>query len=151
MAMQTYIYCCKGKPYLYKGENGRYYLSEKKEKKEALNGKIVATFLLTKIEKMGLDSNKGLVFEGMYNKESCLTLTEIAKYVGDNYYYAWPIKELKILEEAKDILYSAPQSWCYIWTDEDHKSILISIKPKWVEKILNGEKTIEIRKTRPDL
>lgn len=29
------------------------------------------------------------------------------------------------------------------------KSILISIKPKWVVKILNGEKTIEIRKTAP--
>lgn len=29
------------------------------------------------------------------------------------------------------------------------KAILISIKPKWVAKILNGEKTIEIRKTMP--
>ena len=29
------------------------------------------------------------------------------------------------------------------------KSILLSIKPKWVAKILNGEKTIEIRKTMP--
>lgn len=29
------------------------------------------------------------------------------------------------------------------------KSILISIQPQWVEKILNGEKTIEIRKTAP--
>lgn len=29
------------------------------------------------------------------------------------------------------------------------KSILISIRPEWVAKILNGEKTIEIRKTMP--
>ena len=29
------------------------------------------------------------------------------------------------------------------------KKILISIKPKWVAKILNGEKTLEIRKTAP--
>ena len=29
------------------------------------------------------------------------------------------------------------------------KAILISIKPQWVEKILSGEKTIEIRKTIP--
>ena len=29
------------------------------------------------------------------------------------------------------------------------KAILISIKPKWVAKILNGEKTIEIRKSIP--
>lgn len=30
------------------------------------------------------------------------------------------------------------------------KEILISIQPQWVEKILNGEKTIEIRKTMPN-
>lgn len=29
------------------------------------------------------------------------------------------------------------------------KSVLISIQPKWVEKIVNGEKTIEVRKTAP--
>lgn len=29
------------------------------------------------------------------------------------------------------------------------KSIMISIKPEWVAKILNGEKTIEVRKTAP--
>jgi Uncharacterized conserved protein len=29
------------------------------------------------------------------------------------------------------------------------KAILMSIQPKWVEKILNGEKTIDIRKTAP--
>ncbi len=31
------------------------------------------------------------------------------------------------------------------------KSVLISIQPKWVEKIANGEKTIEVRKTIPKL
>lgn len=31
------------------------------------------------------------------------------------------------------------------------KSILISIKPEYVEKILNGEKTIEIRKNKPNI
>ena len=29
------------------------------------------------------------------------------------------------------------------------KSVLISIQPKWVEKIASGENTIEVRKTRP--
>lgn len=29
------------------------------------------------------------------------------------------------------------------------RAIMISIQPQWVEKILNGEKTIEIRKTMP--
>lgn len=31
------------------------------------------------------------------------------------------------------------------------KSVLISIRPKWCEKIASGEKTIEVRKTRPKL
>lgn len=31
------------------------------------------------------------------------------------------------------------------------KAVLISIQPKWVEKIANGEKTIEVRKTTPDV
>lgn len=31
------------------------------------------------------------------------------------------------------------------------KAVLISIRPKWCEKIINGEKTIEVRKTRPKL
>lgn len=31
------------------------------------------------------------------------------------------------------------------------KSVMLSIRPKWVQKIANGEKTIEVRKTRPKL
>ena len=31
------------------------------------------------------------------------------------------------------------------------KAVLISIHPKWVEKIANGEKTIEVRKSRPKI
>ena len=29
------------------------------------------------------------------------------------------------------------------------KSVLISIRPKWVEKIASGQKTIEVRKSAP--
>lgn len=31
------------------------------------------------------------------------------------------------------------------------KAVLISIRPEWCEKIVGGEKTIEVRKTRPKL
>ena len=31
------------------------------------------------------------------------------------------------------------------------KAVLISIRPKWCEKIINGEKIVEVRKTRPKL
>lgn len=31
------------------------------------------------------------------------------------------------------------------------KAVLISIRPEWVEKILSGKKTLEVRKTRPTM
>ena len=31
------------------------------------------------------------------------------------------------------------------------KAVMLSIRPKWCEKIIIGEKTIEVRKTRPKL
>lgn len=31
------------------------------------------------------------------------------------------------------------------------KAVLISIRPKWCEKIISGEKTIEVHKTRPKM
>lgn len=41
----------------------------------------------------------------------------------------------------------APQNMCYCYdADDGNKYILISIHPEWLCKILNGEKTIEIRK-----
>ena len=33
----------------------------------------------------------------------------------------------------------------------EHKAVLLSIRPEWCVKILNGEKTVEIRKNRPKL
>lgn len=31
------------------------------------------------------------------------------------------------------------------------KVVMLSIRPKWCEKIISGEKTVEVRKTRPKL
>jgi predicted transcriptional regulator len=31
------------------------------------------------------------------------------------------------------------------------RAVLISIQPKWVEKIARGQKTVEVRKTKPKL
>ena len=40
----------------------------------------------------------------------------------------------------------APQNMMYVSSNGFDKLCLISIRPQWVEKILNGEKTIEIRR-----
>lgn len=31
------------------------------------------------------------------------------------------------------------------------KAVLISVRPEWVKKIMSGEKTLEVRKTRPNM
>lgn len=40
----------------------------------------------------------------------------------------------------------APQNMCYCYDASGNKNIIISIQPEWLVKILNGEKTIEVRK-----
>lgn len=88
--------------------------------------------------------------------------------------YAWHIENIEILDKPIEFgkhthdnnsffyteridkgvikcgaLIKAPQSWQYVYDKNHNKCILISIKPEWVCKILNREKTIELRKTAP--
>ena len=99
-------------------------------------------------------------------KKSCLSFDELGKYVCskneiDNF-YAIHISNLEIFDKPKELseyskrlpngdfqqLGKAPQNMmnvCKIkYLIEDY--VLISIKPEWVANILNGEKTIEVRK-----
>lgn len=107
-------------------------------------------------------------------KKSCLYSNQLEDYLEFNG-YAIHIKNLHIFDEPRDItqlvlinqirkdlkgtqynrVKVAPQNMCLVdyAIDCDYKEnifdspyILISIKPEWVCKILNGEKTIEVRK-----
>ena len=76
--------------------------------------------------------------------------------------YAIHISNLKIFDKPKELsdyciytyptfdknntLKGAPQNMCRVLTKNGYPYILISIRPEWVAKILNGEKTIEVRK-----
>ena len=116
-----------------------------------------------------------LVEKEILNK-SCLTYHELFEYLKNRYNprgYAIHIKNLHIFKEPKELdeYYTTPKKintfeWCggkdYAWVcenidkapqnmmyatdDEDNDYVLISIKPQWLFKILNGEKTIEVRK-----
>ena len=103
-------------------------------------------------------------------EKSCLTSDELFDYLGeDNEGYAIHIKNLHIFDEPKELsnyftrakkmntLYGsswvcesidkAPQNMMYAQDENQNKQyILISIQPQWLVKILNGEKTIEVRK-----
>lgn len=48
--------------------------------------------------------------------------------------------------KTNELIEKAPQNMCNVYDRFGNHYILISIKPEWVCKILNGEKTIEVRK-----
>lgn len=106
-------------------------------------------------------------------KNSCLTKLELEDYLNGKDGYAIHIKNLNIFDEPRELRnyhraksidghspcwhckrfgtgcercdIKAPQNMMYAYLGND-KYILISIRPEWLCKILNGEKTIEIRK-----
>lgn len=87
----------------------------------------------------------------------------LSDYLVDRDGYVINIKNLHIFDEPRKLydcliypkighryygcehLSKAPQNMMYVELD-DIKYILISIRPEWLCKILNGEKTIEVRK-----
>jgi hypothetical protein len=106
-----------------------------------------------------------------FYKKSCLNWEQLNSYLNDydsqkfEGGYAIHIKNLHIFDEPRDIrnyyniaartmqdymnqraLVKAPQNMCNAYDVYKNHYILISIQSQWLCKILNGEKTIEIRK-----
>ncbi len=107
-------------------------------------------------------------------QETCLNNQQLDDYLLGENGYAIYIKNLTIFDKPKELsdyysqgqvdwieeteLYrlkngitTAPQNMCYAYKYSYSKAklekyILISIQPQWICKILNGEKTIEVRK-----
>lgn len=92
-------------------------------------------------------------------KMSCLNEDEIDDYLKSNDGYAIYLKNVKPFDELRAIndtycynklntrLKNAPQNMCMVYSWNGEPYVLISIKPEWLCKILNGEKTIEVRKS----
>ena len=143
-------------------------------KENAINGKIVAECDF-EVEEITYELYGDLDWQhdylpttntmGICNLEnaSCLDRDEIENYLKDNKGYAIHIKNLHIFDEPRELydclihpkieskyygcehLSKAPQNMMYVELD-DIRHILISIRPEWLCKILNNEKTIEVRK-----
>ena len=105
-------------------------------------------------------------------QKSCLSFTQLENYLKDkDIVYAIHIKNLHIFNKPKELkefykienlggmlftkqLIKAPQNmmrvstndWEYMTYNPNDIRILISIHPEWLCKILNGYKTIEVRK-----
>ena len=101
--------------------------------------------------------------EDILLKRSCLNVVELETY---NPNYVIHIKNLHIFDEPRELsdylnnkywnshfgndrVSKAPQNMMRVYKLKDiewEEYILISIQPQWLCKILNGEKTIEVRK-----
>jgi predicted transcriptional regulator len=105
--------------------------------------------------------------------KSCLDHTQLTEYLGDGdpnevLGYAIHIKNLHTFDKPKELqecatikkypggyekfesVERAPQNMQYVYDvnsdNPNEKKVLISIKPEWLCKILNKEKTIEVRR-----
>ena len=136
---------------------------------EELNGKIIAEceYEVEEIEPYqyqpdfygGIEigyKTKTLTFEELL-KKSCLTFEKLDKYLYCDIGYTIHIKNIDIFNTPREFLggklvfwkelKNTPQNMMYCYgKNTGEKYILISIRPEWLCKILNGEKTIEVRK-----
>lgn len=169
------LYCTKVKPYLIEYESDNDYFAflecrlEENTKKLhfgeiILNGKIVAECEIEteKLKKLSLNERRNgfLRYENEEEilKESCLSGEQLRHYLRKTDGYALHIKNLKekILSFDKDCIFKkphgnevitrAPQNMQWCFDRRGNRYALISIRPEWLCKILNEEKTIEIRK-----
>lgn len=168
--MKALLYCTKGKPNLWQERDesnsklNNFLISDIFGKKENfLNGKIVAEVEIDKVEEIKLD-RLDLLEE--ICKKSCLSHSELYEYLADFHIesncmfykkgYALYLTNLKLFDRPNELsewvdkedklLTNAPQNMCYCYHWVWGKYILISIQPQHLCKILNGEKTIEVRR-----
>lgn len=111
------------------------------------------------------------LYESQLCAYSCLSVDELENYLGDKDGYAIHINNLNVFDNPKKLtdyhcktnkkdelclnggcgykfFYKAPQNMMKVydhWGKGD-EYILISIKSQWLRKILNGDKSIEVRK-----
>lgn len=107
---KCYIYCTKAK-------EDRYIL-ERHENGFAtrLDGKVIGEFVCDKIidiKPFGLDIEE-------FEKQSCLSALEIARYLKGLYGYGWHISDLKIYDKPKELRDFKKQNFCYKAGDIDN-------------------------------
>ena len=172
--MKLLLYCTKAKPYLYDlrklmGEFSQYNAKQINFDDFLINGKTVAECDF-EVEDLRIVDDDPLgaywyetktLSENEVLEKSCLTSDELYEYLGEyNEGYAIHIKNLHIFDKPRElsdykgnskgnffkIIEKAPQNMQMVLNEKLEDCILISIRPKWLCKILNGEKTIECRK-----
>ncbi len=128
-----------------------------------LNGKIVAQCDCEKIERIFLnfvpkdleELNKLQSIIYMTNnkellEKSCLSVDQIDDYLNGKIGYALHLCNLEVFDNPKKLIdfgvKKAPQNMMKCFDDNGNEYVLISIRPNYLANILNGKKTIEVRK-----
>ena len=166
MKIKTLLYCTKAtkkNDYLIKNYLDEYVLVSKylTNTKLALNGKIACECEVDTEELLTntlLYKTKTLSFSELCER-SCLDFDKFYEYLGNIKGYALHLSNVKerVMELSKcytkkiEKIEKAPQNmmWVYVYVKENgkwEKRLLISVRPQWLCKILNGEKTIEVRR-----
>lgn len=168
--IKALLYCTKAKPYIMKYKDGKYkemasfYNKQDLINCELLNGTIPCECEI-EVEEIYYLSWMNEKLRERILKQSCLTDKQFSDYMENkDTCYALHISNLKIFDKPRKLsnyhisyfnkefnmmrekhIEKAPQNMCRAFDIKD-TYILISIKPQWLCKILNGEQTILIKK-----
>jgi predicted transcriptional regulator len=144
---KCYIYCTKDNTFAEKTLRG-FDNNGKAIYFKANKGKVIGEFVCDKIDYIGWISNPAkLDWKNYYDKNSCLTSSQLYDYSNGGCYYEWHISDLVIYDKPKELsefkkpcnhkndcctcdrydyighrcydeITRPPQSWCYVEGDE---------------------------------
>lgn len=143
--MELLLYCTKGKPRLFSHLDCIWKIN---------NGMIVAACDCDLVEKIDVPY-PAYFYEvkdrlSHITEKSCLSLLELHHYLRTDTGYGLHLENVGVFVYPKKLsdygLKRAPQNMCYCFDENGNKCILISIHPEPLRDIVNGKKTIEVRR-----
>jgi len=108
-------------------------------------GMIVGEFETRWVEMITPENCKRFRYIRKILRKSCLSREELLNYANGKTVYGLYVGEYERYKKPTPYNKRAPMSWCY----ENDDTVILSIHKKWADKILSGEKTMELRKSYP--
>lgn len=148
--MKLLLYCTKSVVPLYKSyeDTSSYFQCQQNALDVKLNGKIVAQCYCNKID--GIYCSPSLENSEEFLWEYCLFAYQLYDYLDGKLGYNIHLSNVEVFDVPKELsdfgVKTAPQNMRKCFDDKGNEYILISVHPEHLVNILNGKKTIEVRK-----
>lgn len=148
--MKLLLYCTKSVVPLYKSyeDTSSYFQCQQNALDVKLNGKIVAQCDCNKVD--GICCSPSLENSEEFLWEYCLFAYQLYDYLDGKLGYNIHLSNVEVFDVPKELsdfgVKTAPQNMMKCFDDKGNEYILISIRPEHLKNILNGKKTIEVRK-----